>query len=58
MLQPEYLMSVNPNDVNQDKHNPWKAAEDLYRYISKKFYVTSFGKIDSQPLKIGMRSQR
>ena len=41
-----YLMSVNPNDVDQDKHNPWKAADDLYRYISKKFYVTSFGKID------------
>lgn len=42
-----YFMSVNPDDVDQNKHNPWKSAEDLYRYISKKYYITTFGKIES-----------
>ena len=41
-----YLMTVNPDDVDWNVHNPWKAAEDLYRYISKKYYITTFGKID------------
>lgn len=42
-----YFMSANSNDADQDIHDPWKAAQDLYRYISKKFHVTSFGKLDS-----------
>lgn len=30
-----YLLSVNPDDVNQDKHNPWTAKDDFI-FISVK----------------------
>ena len=38
-----YLLSVNPDSVNQEIHNPWKAKDDLYAYLSKKYHVHTFG---------------
>lgn len=41
-----YLLSVNPDSVNQNVHNPWKAQDDLYVYLSKKYHVNTFGKLE------------
>ena len=41
-----YLLSVDPDKVNQEVHNPWKAQDDLYTYLSKKFHVSTFGTLD------------
>ena len=41
-----YLLSVDPDSVNQDVHNPWKAKDELYVYLSKKFHVNTFGKLN------------
>ena len=41
-----YLLSVNPDSVNQEIHNPWKAKDDLYAYLSKKYYIHTFGMLD------------
>ena len=41
-----YLLSANPDEVNQDVHNPWKAKDELFSYLSKKYNVRTFGKID------------
>ena len=41
-----YLLSVDPDKINQEVHNPWKAQDDLYAYLSKKFHVSTFGTID------------
>lgn len=43
-----YLLSVNPDSVNQELHNPWKAKDDLYIYLSKKYHVNTFGKLDEE----------
>jgi len=42
-----YLLTVNPDDVDMSVHNPWKASGDLYNYLSKKYYVSTFGKFDA-----------
>ena len=41
-----YLLSLDPDSVNQEVHNPWKAQDDLYEYLSKKFHVNTFGKFN------------
>lgn len=41
-----YLLSADPDKVNQEVHNPWKAQDDLYTYLSKKFHVSTFGTLD------------
>lgn len=41
-----YLLSVNPDSVNQEIHNPWKAKDDLYAYLSKKYHVHTFGSMN------------
>jgi len=41
-----YLLSVNPDSVNQELHNPWKAKDELYAYLSKKYHVSTFGKLN------------
>lgn len=41
-----YLLTVNPGDVDQSVHNPWKAQNDLFEYLSKKYHVNTFGKLD------------
>lgn len=41
-----YLLTVDPNEVNQDVHNPWKAKDDLYTFLSKKYHVNTFGELD------------
>lgn len=41
-----YLLSVNPDSVNQDVHNPWKAKDELYAYLSKKYHVRTFGTLN------------
>ena len=43
-----YLLSVSPDGVDQDKHNPWKAKYDLYAYLSDKFNVCTFGRINEK----------
>ena len=41
-----YLLSVNPDSVNQEIHNPWKAKDDLYVYLSKKYHIHTFGTLN------------
>lgn len=41
-----YLLSVNPNDVDQNVHNPWKANAELYKYLAKRYHIDTFGKLD------------
>ena len=41
-----YLLSVNLDEVDLKVHNPWKAKDDLYAYLSKKYSVQSFGQLD------------
>lgn len=41
-----FLLSVNPDEVDQEVHNPWKAKDDLYAYLSKKYHVQTFGQLD------------
>ena len=41
-----YLLTVNPGNVDQNVHNPWKAQDDLFEYLSKKYNVSTFGKLD------------
>jgi hypothetical protein len=41
-----YLLSANPDSVNQEIHNPWKAKNDLYAYLSKKYNVRTFGTLN------------
>ena len=43
-----YLLSADPDGVDQDKHNPWKAKYDLYAYLFDKFNVCTFGRIDEK----------
>lgn len=43
-----FLLTVNPNDVDQSKHNPWKAKEELYIYLSDKYNIRTFGEIDGE----------
>lgn len=40
-----YLLSVNPSEVDQNIHNPWKAKDDLFDFLSKKYNVEKFGTI-------------
>ena len=41
-----YLLSVNPDSINQEIHNPWKAKDELYAYLSKKYNVHTFGTLN------------
>lgn len=41
-----YLLSVDPDKVDQNIHSPWKAIGDLYAYLSKKYHVSTFGQLD------------
>lgn len=41
-----YLLSVDPEKVDQNIHSPWKANGDLYAYLSKKYHVSTFGLLD------------
>lgn len=43
-----YLLSVDPDSVNQNVHNPWKAKDELYAYLSKKYHVSTFGKLNEE----------
>lgn len=43
-----YLLSVNPDSVDQNVHNPWKAKDDLDIYLSKKYNIKTFGKFDEK----------
>ena len=38
-----YLLSVDPDSVNQDIHNPWVVTENLHAYLTKKYNVSTFG---------------
>lgn len=38
-----YLLSVDPDSVNQDIHNPWIVTENLHAYLTKKYNVGTFG---------------
>lgn len=40
------LLSVHPDEVNLEEHNPWKVKDDLYAYLSRKYYVQTFGQLD------------
>ncbi len=41
-----YLLSVDPGIVDQNVHNPWKARDDLYSFLSEKYHVSTFGVLD------------
>ena len=41
-----YLLSADPDKVDQNIHNPWKAKDDLYAFLSKKYHVSTFGLLD------------
>lgn len=32
--------------MNQDVHNPWKAKDELYAYLSKKYHIRTFGTLN------------
>ena len=41
-----FLLSVDPDSVDTEIHNPWKAKADLYVYLSKKYHVHTFGALN------------
>lgn len=41
-----FLLSADPDKVDQNKHNPWKAQDELFAYLSKKYHVNTFGTLD------------
>ena len=41
-----FLLSSNPDSVDQSIHNPWIAEEDLFDFLSQKYHVSTFGSID------------
>ena len=41
-----FLLSVNPDSVDHNEHNPWRVKDQLYAYLSKKYYITTFGEIN------------
>ncbi len=43
-----YLLSVNPDSVDQEVHNPFKAKDDLAAYLSKKYNIKTFGRFDEK----------
>lgn len=45
-----YLLSVNPNSVDQNVHNPWKAKDDLDVYLSKRYNIKTFGKFNEKKI--------
>ena len=45
-----YLLSVKPNAVDQNVHNPWKAKDDLDVYLSKKYNIKTFGKFNEKKI--------
>lgn len=46
-----YILSADPDKEDMEKHNPWKAKNDLYAYLSEKYYVNTFGKFDEKGYK-------
>lgn len=45
-----YLLSVNPDSVDQNVHNPWKAKDELDVYLSKKYNIKTFGKFNEKKI--------
>ena len=43
-----FLLSVDPDSVDHNEHNPWIAKDELYDYLSEKYYVTTFGEINEE----------
>ena len=43
-----YLLSSNPDEVDQTIHNPYKAEDDLYRFLAEKYHVTKLGEFDEE----------
>ena len=43
-----YLLSANPDEVDQTIHNPYKAEDDLYRFLAEKYHVTKLGEFDEE----------
>jgi hypothetical protein len=41
-----FLLRVDADSVDHNEHNPWIAKDELYAYLSKKFYITTFGEIN------------
>ena len=45
-----YALRNETDSINQNIHNPWKANDDLYVYLSEKYHVTTFGPLDIDSL--------
>ena len=43
-----YMLSADPDSVDMNIHNPWKAYYDLFAYLSEKYYIETFGQIDKE----------
>lgn len=43
-----YLLTVNPDSVDQQVHNPWQAKYDLGVFLSKKYGIKTFGRLDEE----------
>lgn len=41
-----YLIAVNSDTINKDIHNPWIEYNTLFTYLSQKYNVSTFGRID------------
>ena len=45
-----YMLSADPDSLDMNIHNPWKAYYDLFAYLSEKYYIETFGQIDKESL--------
>ena len=43
-----FLLSVDPDSVDHNEHNPWMSKDDMYAYLSKKYDITTFGEINEE----------
>ena len=43
-----YLLSVDPDSIDQTEHNPWKAKKDLCIYLVEKYHVSTFGELNEE----------
>ncbi len=43
-----YMLTVDPDSVDMNIHNPWKAYYDLFAYLSEKYNIDTFGQIDKE----------
>lgn len=41
-----YLLSSNPDSIDQSIHNPWIAEDNLFDYLSKKYHISTFDSMD------------